>query len=120
MLVRNAPPVDSVTFAALALPMLGVTSVGDVAKTNEPDPVSSVTAPARFAELGVPRNVATPLPRPDTPVEIGSPVQFVRVPELGVPSTGVTKVGEVAKTKEPDPVSSLITPLSCNDVVAAN
>jgi hypothetical protein len=34
-------------------------------------------------------------------------VQFVRVPELGVPSAGVTNVGLVANTSEPVPVSSV-------------
>ena len=33
-------------------------------------------------------------------------MQFVSVPEAGVPRAGVTKVGEVAKTRAPDPVSS--------------
>ena len=45
---------------------------------------------------------------PVTPLDNGRPVQFVNVPEVGVPSNGVTKVGEVANTKEPDPVSSVI------------
>jgi len=43
----------------------GVVSVGDdkeglVANTSEPEPVSSVTAAARFALVGVPRNVRIP------------------------------------------------------------
>jgi hypothetical protein len=43
-----------------ALPLIvGASIVGDVAKTNEPLPVSSVTAAAKFALLGVSRNVAT-------------------------------------------------------------
>lgn len=42
---------------------------------------------------------------PVTPVERGSPVALVRVPEAGVPSTGVTRVGEVANTRAPEPVS---------------
>jgi len=56
-------------------------------------PVSSVNAAARFAELGVARNVAIPVPKPDTPVEIGRPVAFVRVPLDGVPNAplNVTK-----------------------------
>ena len=29
--------------------------------------------------------VATPVPKPDTPVEIGSPVALVSVPDVGVP-----------------------------------
>ena len=42
---------------------------------------------------------------PVTPVVKGSPVQLVSVPLDGVPSTGVTSVGEVAKHKAPLPVS---------------
>lgn len=49
----------------------------------------------------------------------GSPVQFVSVPLVGVPNMGVTSVGEVANTSEPEPVSSEITPASCADVVEA-
>ena len=70
----------------VAAPTFGVTRVGVFANTNEPDPVSSVTALARLALVGVARNVATLAPSPDTPVEIGRPVQEVRVPEDGVPS----------------------------------
>ena len=60
--------------------------VGLVAKTRGPDPVSSVTADARFADDGVAKNVATPVPRPLTPVPIGNPVALVRVPDDGVPN----------------------------------
>jgi hypothetical protein len=81
--------------------------VGEVANTNEPDPVSSVIAVARLALEGVAKKVATFAPRPLTPVLIGRPVQFVKVPEVGVPKRGVTKVGEVAKTSAPEPVSSV-------------
>lgn len=48
-------------------------------------PVLVVNAENKFAEEGVARNVATLAPRPETPVEIGSPVAFVNVPEVGVP-----------------------------------
>ena len=41
---------------------------------------------------------------------IGKPVQFVSVPLDGVPSAGVTNVGDVANTNAPVPVSSLMTP----------
>jgi hypothetical protein len=57
------------------VPSAGVTRVGDCAKTNAPLPVSSVTAALRFAELGVPRKVATPVPNevmPVPPLETGS------------------------------------------------
>jgi hypothetical protein len=81
--------------------------VGAVPKTSAPDPVSPVTADARFELDGVARNVATPVPSPETPVEIGNPVAFVSVPLDGVPRAGVTNVGEFAKTAAPVPVSSV-------------
>ena len=74
--------------AIVELPaMMEVVNVGEVAKVNAPLPVDVVaTADARFALVGVASHVATPVPRPDTPVLIGSPVQLVSVPLLGVPS----------------------------------
>jgi hypothetical protein len=60
-------------------------TVGAVPNTRAPDPVSPVTADARLVLEGVARKVATPVPRPDTPVEIGNPVAFVKVPLEGVP-----------------------------------
>jgi hypothetical protein len=70
-------------------------SVGLVAKSKAPDPVSPVTAAAKFVLEGVAKKVATPVPRPLTPVLIGNPVQLVSVPELGVPRFGVVNIGEV-------------------------
>ena len=81
----EAVPVMLVPTSAEGVPSAGVTKVGLVAKTNAPVPVSSVTAAARLAELGVARKVATFEPKPLTPVEIGKPVAFVRVAETGVP-----------------------------------
>ncbi len=54
--------------------------------------------------------MATPAAKPLTPVAIGNPVALVNVAEAGVPKAGVTKVGEVANTKAPVPVSSETTP----------
>ena len=105
---------------AEATPRVGVVRVGEVAKTARPEPVSSVIALARLALLGVARKVATPAPRPLTPVLIGRPVVLVRVPLVGVPKIGVVRVGEVAKTATPVPVSSVRTPASWAEVVAAN
>jgi hypothetical protein len=68
--------------------------VGDAAKTKAPLPVSSVIAELRLALEGVARKVAMPEPRPETPVEMGRPVQLVKVPEVGVPRTGAVSVGE--------------------------
>ena len=42
---------------------------------------------------------------PVTPVVSGSPVRFVATPLVGVPSSGVTNVGEVARTGAPVPVA---------------
>ena len=92
---------------AEATPRVGVVSDGEVAKTKAPEPVSSVTAEAKFALVGVARNVAIPVPRPEIPVLTGRPVQFVRVPEVGVPSTGLIRVGVFANTSAPVPVSSV-------------
>jgi hypothetical protein len=49
--------------------------------------------------------VATLVPNPDTPVEIGSPVAFVNVAAEGVPRFGVVSVGDVALTTFPVPVA---------------
>lgn len=114
-------PVFNATDVAVAAPMFGVTRVGLVAKTKLPEPVSSVTADAKFAEEGVAKNVATPVPSPLTPVAIGKPVQLVNVPDVGVPRTGVTSVGLVAKTSAPDPVSSVTAAAKfADDGVARN
>jgi hypothetical protein len=120
-------PVQFVNVPDDGVPRAGVTnvadvSVGDVPKTKAPVPVSSVTAEIRLALEGVPRNVAIPAAKPEMPVETGSPVQFVSVPEDGVPKAGVTRVaevsvGEVPKTNAPDPVSSESNAASPAEVV---
>jgi len=106
-LTKRFPPTVTfplvVTVAADNVPV----KVGDAEKTTDPEPVSSVKAAAKFDEEGVAKKVATLPPRPDTPVEIGNPVQLVSVPEVGVPNTGVTNVGVFANTSAPVPVSSL-------------
>jgi hypothetical protein len=104
-----------------------VVNVGLVPNTSAPVPVSPVTALAKLALDGVARNVATPEPSPEIPVDTGSPVAFVSTPEDGVPSAGVVNVGDVyvappatvpeivglamvglvPNTKAPDPVSSV-------------
>lgn len=109
-----------------------VVKVGEVPNTKLPEPVSSVTAVIKFALEGVANQAAMPVPSPVTPVEMGRPVALVSVPEDGVPSappltkmvelagmvlplmevavatpkTGVTKVGEVARTPLPVPVTA--------------
>lgn len=51
-----------------AVVAVGLLSVGVLAKTSDPVPVSSVTAAARLALVGVPRNVAIPVPSEVNPV----------------------------------------------------
>lgn len=109
-------PVQLVRTPDVGVPSKGVTNVGDVAKTQEPVPVSSVIAAIILADVGVAKKVAIPAANPDTPVEIGRPVQLVNVPEVGVPSNGVTRVGDVANTQEPVPVSSVIAAIMFADV----
>jgi hypothetical protein len=87
-LVAGAVNVTLLMLVAVATPNIGVTKVGLVLNTTEPDPVSPVTAAAKFALEGVAKNVATPVPKPLMPVVTGNPVQLVNVPELGVPSEG--------------------------------
>ena len=83
-LVPSAVQLDKLP--EVGVPRIGVVKVGDVANTNEPEPVSSVTAAARFALDGVAKNVATFAPRPLMPVDTGKPVALVNVPEDGVPN----------------------------------
>ena len=87
---------------------VGVASVGLVPNTNAPVPVSSVTALRKLAELGVVKNVDTPAPNPLMPVATGKSVQLLRLPDVGVPKIGVTRVGLVLNTNKPVPVSSVI------------
>ena len=102
---------------------VGFDSVGVVPNTNAPVPVSPVTAAAKLADDGVPKNVATPVPRlvipvpprlagsvPVVPPSIGRPVALVKVADDGVPSAGVTSVGLVDSTTLPDPVD-VVTPV---------
>ena len=65
---------------------MGFVNAAFVPNTKEPVPVSSDTTEIKFALVGVVKNVATPVPKPDTPVEIGKPVVFVNVPLDGVPN----------------------------------
>ena len=106
--VLSGRPVAFVNTAADGVPKFGVTSVGLFANTFAPVPVPSVSAAAKFALVGVAKNVATPVPSPDTPVLIGKPVAFVSVAEDGVPRAGVTKVGLLDNTTDPEPVDVVV------------
>jgi hypothetical protein len=89
----------------VAAPITGVTNVGVLANTFAPVPVSSVKAANKFALDGVAKNVATLVPKPLTPVATGKPVQLVKVPLAGVPSTGAVNTRPVL-------VQALMLPLA--------
>ena len=67
------------TEVADATPSVGVTKDGEVAKTSDPLPVSLVIAVARLALVGVPNQVATPVPSAEIPVP---PLASANVPAL--------------------------------------
>ena len=112
-----------VNVALDGVPKAGVTKVGEVANTNEPDPVSSETALARLALVGVAKNVATPVPKPETPVLIGNPVVLVKTPLAGVPKAGAVNVGLVKVTPENvvtvAPKATLVDPIVTVELVNA-
>jgi len=79
MPVVKGNPVKFVATPAEGVPRSGVTNVGELANTKAPDPVSSVTAEAKLAELGVPKKVATPVPKDVIPVP---PLATPKVPVM--------------------------------------
>ena len=98
--------------------LVNTSAPAKVANVPEAGRVSAVTPPtvrvvAKFPEIVSVEAVllATPVPplaapkTPVTPVVSGNPVALVKTTALGVPRSGVTKAGEVAKTKAPVPVS---------------
>jgi len=110
------------------VPNAGVTSVGLVAKTTDPVPVSSVRAILRLVELNDPSDVALPT-LVTAPVRFALvvtlpavkpaavPVMFVPTKADGVPSAGVTRVGDVDKTTLPEPVE-VVTPVPPRNTVS--
>ena len=84
----------------VGVPNIGVTNVGEVLKTFEPDPVDVVTPVPPFVTANV----------PVTPVDKGNPVALVNVTLVGVPNIGVTRVGVVDNTTLPVPVL-VVTPV---------
>jgi hypothetical protein len=103
---------------AVATPRTGVISVGVLAKTFAPLPTSSDNSRARLALVGVARNVAAPEAKPLIPVEIGRPVQLVRVPAEGMPMLGVIRTGLLSTTNlVPVPVCEVIVVTELFEVI---
>ncbi len=96
--------------------MVGVVRVGEVENTRllavvpvapaAVNPVMLLNAVMLAVEALVPPLAigSTPV----TPLVNGSPVRLVATPEAGVPSAGVTSVGDVDSTMLPVPVTALL------------
>jgi hypothetical protein len=123
--VAGAVMATLLTLVADATPNVGVTSVGLVANTKEPEPVSLVTADAKLALEGVAKNVATPDAKPLIPVDTGSPVQLVNVPLEGVPrappfTTNAPELPTLTAKAVPTFVPSPVIPAMGNPVQLVN
>lgn len=102
---------------------VGFVSAGAVLNTNDPEPVSSETTEIKLALDGVVKKVATPVPRPDTPVAIGKPVALVSVPLEGVPrapplTTGAPAEPTLTAKAVATPVPKPDTPVAIGKPVA--
>jgi hypothetical protein len=93
----------------VGVPNTGVTNVGDVLSTLFPDPVDVVTPVPPLVTPNVPVTCVVRLILPDKALD-GYPVALVNVALEGVPKAGVTNVGDVFKTTEPEPVD-VVTPV---------
>jgi hypothetical protein len=103
----NVGNVQLAKFPEVGVPRSGVTSVGLVERTTEPEPVDVVTpVPPLFTARVADSPAAVPLV---FWFRVGN-VQLAKFPELGVPSAGVTKLGLVERTTEPEPVD-VVTPV---------
>lgn len=95
--VMSSPTLPVAALLPLVTPtMFGVVMVGDVASVTEPEPVLAVAPVPPFPTGRV----------PVTPVVSGRPVALVSTRAEGVPSAGVTNVGDVARTTDPLPVDA--------------
>jgi hypothetical protein len=71
-------------------------------------PVTVTLVPATILGVVVPVPPLATGNVPVTPVVNGSPVAFVNVTLVGVPNTGVTRVGDVDNTALPVPVDVVV------------
>jgi hypothetical protein len=113
------PPVVSVTPLTDVVVRVAPEMEGLVPNTADPEPVSSVNAPERLAEVNEPSDVALP-DEVIAPVKFASvvtlpavkpeavPVMLVPTNVEGVPRFGVVNVGEVANTTLPLPVVAVM------------
>src|SRR5271155_2702711 len=77
-----------------------------------PQPANAVAAGTVVTLVTeVPPLATGSVPVTPAPAVNGRPVAFVKVADAGVPRTGVTSVGEVAKTTPPEPVDDDVLPV---------
>jgi hypothetical protein len=117
--VVNGKPVAFVNTPDAGVPNAGAVKVGEVKVL-----LVNVSVPARVAKVPEAAGKVIAVPVPAT-----AGAEIVAVPDVdpakatdvadATPKVGVTKVGEVAKTKAPEPDSLLITPANSDEVVAA-
>ena len=95
----NVEPEETTILVALAEPNDGVTRVGEVANTAEPEPVSSVSAVANCADVKEPNDVVVltdviaPVRLGILVVEVAVPVRFaVIVPALKFPEASLATI----------------------------
>ena len=97
VVVLGAAPAPPPITNALAASAADDANVPVAVKASTPPDVPAVSPVPPLATGSV----------PVTPVVSGKPVALVKTRVVGVPRFGVTRVGEVAKTFTPVPVSSL-------------
>lgn len=102
------------------MPNAGVTRVGLVPNTRAPLPVSPVTAAAKLAELGVARNVATPVPKPEIPArgaEVAAIVPVLAVAKLAPAPTTIAAVVFVPEVRALKLVAAVADAFSVPEVM---
>jgi hypothetical protein len=107
--VVKGKPVALVNTPDVGVPRIGVTRVGDVLNTLFPEPVEVVTPVPPLATGRVPVTCVARFTVPLRP-PVGYPVQLAKLPEVGVPRRGVTRVGDALRTTDPVPVEA-VTPV---------
>lgn len=103
------PDVPATVKANVPLVVIGEPDTEIKPPVNDCATLVTVPLPPVAAQLSVPLPLFVRTPeafagQPDMPVTSGNPVAFVRTSADGVPSAGVTSVGEVANTTLPLPV----------------
>ena len=107
--VVNAPVVGVVA-PTVPLMLIEAVPVRFVTVPDEGVPrAPPLTTKAPAVPVFVANAPATPVPRPEMPVETGRPVAFVSVTADGVPRLGVVRIGDVDNTMLPVPVTALLS-----------